>query len=379
MTTTKIEWADEVWNPTTGCDKVSEGCGIPRFDGDDIGGCYAMAMAKRLKAMEGKRIEQGKLASAKAKYQTDGDPRTSGPGFGVAMHPEVLTVPFSWRQPRRVFVNSMSDLFHEKVTDEFIAQVFAIIAATPQHTYQILTKRHGRMRALLSSPEHGARVAARLAELWHVDHVAPLRGPLPNVWLGVSVETQRWADIRIPALLDTPAAVRWISAEPLLGPLDLVGAGTRQKYWLTGEPGWCPEYPEPTSPTGIPVRDLITKPRLDWVVVGGESGRSARPMHPAWARSLRNQCEAAGVPFLFKQRGAWTWEARLGTPDGAGRDAWADREPDAYVNADDGQVADEDTVMAAGGDWAGVYNVGKQRAGRELDRELWDQYPAVVA
>lgn len=280
-----IEWTDATWSPTTGCDRTSGGCDH----------CYALTLAKRLKAM------------GSAKYQTDGDPRTSGPGFGVAMHADTLTLPMTWRKPRKIFVNSMSDLFHARVTDEFIAQAFAVMAASPQHVFQILTKRHARMRSLLNSPAFGEMVWRAFTDLdhpgkdWEWEAAERLIGdrqpgtvmrPIPWVHLGVSVEDQRWADIRIPALLATPAAVRWISAEPLLGPIRLSAA------WI----------PIPADARPIVVADIagIGLPnRLDWVVAGGESGPGARPMHPAWVRSLRDQCAEADVPFLFKQWGDW--------------------------------------------------------------------------
>lgn len=222
---TGIEWTEVTWNPVTGCDRVSPGCDH----------CYALTLAGRLKAM------------GAGKYQRDGDPRTSGPGFGVTMHVDALEIPLRWHAPRRVFVNSMSDLFHQDVTDEFIARVFAVMAATPQHTYQILTKRHGRLRNLLSDGRWRDRIFEPA-----VDERAPGLAferpwPLPNVWMGVSVETQQWADIRIPALLRTPAAVHFLSCEPLLGPVTL------NPEWL--EPGW---------------------PRVAWVIVGGESGPGHR-------------------------------------------------------------------------------------------------------
>jgi protein gp37 len=300
--TTQIEWTDIVWNPTTGCDKVSPGCGLPRFEGDDVGGCYAMAMAKRLKGM------------GQAKYQNDGDPRTSGPGFGVTMHPDALSLPLRWRKPKRIFVNSMSDLFHEKVSDEFIARVFAVMAHCSHHTFQILTKRHARMRSLLSAswfPElvttwawrDGVRPSTRMVNL-----------PARNVWLGVSTEDQKWADIRIPALLDTPAAVRWISAEPLLGPIDLGEYLQAQCLCCDPTPGRpCVEEPVPLS--------------LDWVVAGGESGPNARPMKPAWPRWIREQCADARVPFLFKQ--------------------WGGRTPKAGGRALDGRTWDEYPVVVS--------------------------------
>lgn len=276
MTKTEIEWATDVWNPTTGCDRVSPGCDH----------CYALTLAKRLKGM------------GSAKYQRDGDPRTSGPGFGLTVHDDALDLPLRWRKPRRVFVNSMSDLFHDEVPDQFIVEVFARMWWAREHTFQILTKRHGRMRSLV--PRIEARLRERERDLALVDCPTPLTWPLPNVWLGVSVEDQPRADLRIPALLDTPAAVRWLSCEPLLGPVDLGwcdGVDALQQDWIGG----------PSGGSGAP------HPFLDWVVAGGESGPDARPMHPEWARSLRDQCTTAGVPFFFKQ-----WGGR--TPKAGGRE-----------------------------------------------------------
>lgn len=403
---TSIEWTEVTWNPVTGCERVSAGCD----------NCYALTMARRLKAM------------GAAKYQRDGDPRTSGPGFGVTLHPDVLEAPLGWKKPRRVFVNSMSDLFHKDVTDEFIARVWQTMGAAPEHTYQILTKRHARMRSFVTrwyageipepvetrpvlgypgyfvdttgrvfgkrsdtrdglsqdvgeqghrrvkmhradSPRSGSRElvhrlvlttfvrpgrageqachrngdasdnrlsnlywgrqsenwtdrirhgngqswsklsdddvarvrqrgnagesAYRIAQDYPVSDtqirnilsgrqwilpmpgpqvVPPARAVLPSVWLGVSVEDQHWADIRIPALSDTPAAVRFISAEPLLGEISLYGvSGGRHA--------------------------------LDWCIVGGESGPGARPCAPEWVRHLRDSCIASRVAFFFKQWG----------------------------------------------------------------------------
>ena len=242
---TTIEWTDATWNPTTGCDKVSPGCDH----------CYAMTLAPRLKAM------------GSAHYQTDGDPRTSGPGFGVAMHADSLDWPLRKKKPRRIFVNSMSDLFHAEVSDEFIARVFAVMAMAPRHTFQVLTKRHGRMRSLLNSETFRVLVDLELGGTG-AHRIEEWQYPLPNVHLGVSAENQRWAIPRIEALMRTPAAVRFVSAEPLLGPI---------------------EY--------------ARFPAVDWVIVGGESGRGARPMHPDWVRSLRNQCQDEGIAFHFKQWG----------------------------------------------------------------------------
>lgn len=273
---TAIEWSDATWNPTTGCDRVSPGCGNALEDGTEHGDCYALTLARRLKAM------------GSAKYQNDGDPETSGPGFLATEHPEVLREPLKWRKPRKVFVNSMSDLFHDRISDAFIADVWSVMARTPRHTYQVLTKRHGRMRSLLNRPSFHDRVA----------HLAVW--PLPNVWLGVSVEDQKRADLRVIPLLDTPAAVRFVSCEPLLGPVDLRwcgGVDALRPDWTGGSGGG----------TGAP------HPLLDWVIAGGESGDDFLPVNGDWIRSLRDQCVDAEVPFLFKQ-----WGGR--TPKSGGRE-----------------------------------------------------------
>ncbi|GAB4076085.1 DUF5131 family protein [Nostocoides australiense] len=228
MSKSAIEWTEVTWNPVTGCDRIAAGCD----------NCYALALAKRLKAMGAE------------KYQNDGDPRTSGPGFGVTTHPKALDQPHRWAGSRLVFVNSMSDLFHAKVPLDFVRDVFDVIRDTPQHTYQVLTKRASRLR----------RVADRLD--WP-----------SNLWMGVSVEDAD-AVTRIDDLLATPAAVRFLSCEPLIGDLGVLD--------LTG---------------------------IDWVIVGGESGPRARPMDPRWAESIRDQCATAEVPFFFKQWGGRTPKA----------------------------------------------------------------------
>lgn len=223
-----IEWTEATWNPTTGCDRISAGCD----------NCYALTLAKRLKAM------------GNPKYQNDGNPTTSGPGFGVTVHPAALDLPRSWRRPRLVFVNSMSDLFHARVPSDFVERVFAVMAETPQHTYQVLTKR----------PRRTAQLADRL--------------PWPeNVWIGVSVESvdTLW---RVDELRKVPAAVRFVSAEPLLGPL--------------------------------PEMDLDD---IDWLIAGGESGKNHRTVRTAWLRDLRDQCGHAGTAFFFKQWGGPTPKA----------------------------------------------------------------------
>lgn len=305
---TGIEWTDETWNPTTGCDRVSPGCD----------NCYALGMAKRLKAM------------GQADYQTDGDPKTSGPGFGLAVHPHRLDQPLRWKKPRRIFVNSMSDLFHDDTPDEYISQVFAVMSAAKQHTFQLLTKRHGRMRSLLNSERFRKAVLREwlFGDMIPDDDTRP-SWPLPNVWLGVSVENQQWANIRIPALLDTPAAVRFLSCEPLLGPVSLFDNSR-----------------------------IDTGTLVDWVIVGGESGPKARPMQPQWARQLRDECNRYGIPFLFKQ---WGEHVTHGQMTEAAATAW--------------DIKNGTDQYDASVQW----RVGKHAAGRELDGRTWDQYPAVAS
>ncbi len=243
-TKTGISWTDATWNPVTGCTRISEGCRH----------CYAERLAAtRLKdtlRYKGLAVIDG------------GQPHWTSK---IKLHPELLDWPQRKKKPLRIFVNSMSDLFHPGVPADFIAEVFRAMAACPQHTFQILTKRHDRMRKLLSiiQPE-----------------------PLPNVWLGVSVEDQKNAEIRIPSLLETPAAVRFISAEPLLEPLDLTNLcvyGGQRLHALS---------------------KIYTSPSLDWIIVGGESGPHARPFKLEWARNLRDQCRGSGVPFFAKQLGS---------------------------------------------------------------------------
>jgi protein gp37 len=278
--TTKIEWTDATWGPVTGCTEVSPGCD----------NCYAKTLAERFRGTPGHYFEDG---------------------FDVVLRPDKLTLPFRWRKPRKVFVNSMSDLFHKDVPDEYIGAVFKVMHDTPRHTYQILTKRHGRMRSLLG--RWAAEGILPVTHEYEDDCITTttydgVPWPLPNVWLGVSVEDQERAELRIPALLDTPAAVRFLSCEPLLGPVDLHGPivnGHRPRltYWLTGRPGWGPAEREPS---GVELRPLTIGPKVDWVIAGGESGLASRPMNADWARTLRDQCAETGTAFHFKQWGGRT-------------------------------------------------------------------------
>jgi protein gp37 len=248
----------------------------------------------------------------------------------------------------------MSDLFHDQVPDEFIARVFAVMFCTPRHTFQVLTKRHARLRSLLNSHEfvlqvdralyndHGRTEPREALSVW----------PLPNVWLGVSVENQQWADIRIPALLETPAAVRFLSCEPLLGPVDL-------SAWLP-----VPLCDECDANMEAPMCNgchRAFEQRIGWCIVGGESGPGARPMHPQWARDIRDQCNSAGVPFLFKQWGEWAPTGAFGVGIGEVSRRMFVSGKSHPVNA----WMDEE-----------IARVGKKAAGRELDGRTWDEYPA---
>jgi len=232
---TGIPYLDEVWNVTHGCTKVSAGCA----------NCYAARLSDRF---------------------------PHGGNFGdVIPRESQLDKPLHWRRPRRVGVCFMSDLFHERVPDEFLDKVFAVMALTPQHTYVLLTKRPERMRMYISDPA----LDDRLCEL--NEELGPRGWPPPNVWLGVSVENQQAADERIPLLLETPAAEWWLSVEPLLGAVDLSRYLPSPHVRLTG------------------------RPTLDWVVVGGESGPKARPMEGGWLMDIMAECSEAGVPVYVKQ------------------------------------------------------------------------------
>lgn len=239
----KIEWTDATWNPVTGCTKVSPGCAH----------CYAETFAERFRGIPGHPYEQG---------------------FDLRLWPERLALPLTWRQPRFIFVNSMSDLFHKDVPDDFILRVFMVMRQASQHIFQVLTKRPERMLEW---------------SMKHITSTAFLNGRRPhwpdNVWAGVSVETQPYV-WRIRLLQKVPARIRFLSLEPLLGPIDLTSSLLRG---------------------------------IDWVIVGGESGPGARRMQAAWARAIRRQCRKCGVSFFFKQWGAYDDEGGLVGKKAAGR------------------------------------------------------------
>ncbi len=364
---TGIEWAEATWNPTVGCSLVSPGCT----------NCYAMRHAARLDRMGG---------MAGAKYAGLTQASKAGPVWNgtVRLDEEALDQPLRWKRPRRIFVNSMSDLFHESLSFGQIMRVFNVMWQCRHHTFLVLTKRADRMREfmqkwadlsgedfelkLVRGPEatraaHPSGRGQLFADMLDAMGMPPAGCAYPtfdwmggmirwpnyplNLWLGGSVEDQARADERIPLLLATPAAVRFISAEPLLGPLDLWNGdpdprlgGHRATQTFIGE--WW----EPFDPPKAPPRRGV-----DWVIAGGESGPNARPSHPGWFRSLRDQCLVAGVPFFFKQWGEWL-----------------------PSEAEDHPVYNREHRYVSVG--AHVYRLGKKRAGRLLDGRTWDEVPA---
>ncbi len=289
---TAIEWTQapgfkgETWNPTVGCDRVSPGCA----------NCYAMALAPRLRAMQQAR-GGGVWADA-----PDGGP-ASGPAFGLQLVEDRVTQPLRWEKPRMVFVNSMSDLFHDQVPDAFIARVFAVMALAHRHTFQVLTKRPERMRDLLGSPRWNRLLADAILGVGTHDVEVFSDSPavLPNVWLGVSIENRRFVG-RADVLRATPAAVRFISAEPLLGPLTVPATGARFRAYGDRAPR---DY-----------REALSLRHIDWLIVGGESGPGARRFDADWARDLRFDASSPGDPkfrtaFFVKQIGGLKPGTRL--------------------------------------------------------------------
>lgn len=401
--TTSIEWTDRTWNPVAGCNRISSGCK----------NCYAEKMGKRLRAMALADQKDGKNPGRKAAYIDAINPAGGWSG-NLIMVPDALRDPLKWKKPQRIFVNSMSDLFHDAVPFEFIDQVFAVMYAAQWHTFQVLTKRADRMRDYFAS-DPLPRIAAMAFRQWtdwnqekasqgiltNSDIADDLSGmwPLPNVWLGVSIENQAMADKRIPDLLATTAAVRFLSCEPLLGPIDLgLSNATCQccerlpSRWIKLERGVRGDVPGSTTEAGPGIyraesnrhgalsvratngemlgvlpREMEVLGSIDWVIVGGESGHDARPMHPDWARSLRYQCQAAKVPFFYKQWGEWKPLHGDGWPHGDEDDEG--KFPWTWITTD-GELRQSgsrpDAVMQ---------KVGKNRAGRLLDGRTWGMFP----
>lgn len=317
----KIEWTDTTWNPVQGCSRVSPGCE----------NCYAERMARR--------FDKPGMWGEGLTVVRNGKPGWSG---DVRLREEIVEDPLRWRKPRRVFVCSTSDLFHEKVPFPYIARVFWTMMRAPKHTFQVLTKRPRRavefFRWLNESP------AEELAPHVNERAMSPYFPP-EHVHIGVSAEDQKRLMERVPYLMHIPASVRWLSAEPLLGPLDL---------------GWL-DYPDGRI---HPLQGLwhedgtgtVRRRCLDWIVVGGESGQGARPMHPDWVRDIRDACEEHDVPFFFKQ-----WGEFGPVPDGEA-DFWLSEAGERY-HYDCG---------------APMRRLGKHRSGRELDGRTWDEQPLTL-
>ena len=292
---THIQWTEATWNVVSGCTRVSDGCTH----------CY---------------IERTPpMRMAHRRFDRDGIGGTTG----VQLHPDRLAIPLHWRKPRLIFVCSLADLFHDNVPDGYLAQVWEVMAQCPQHTFQILTKRPARMRSWLKR--------------WH-DNTG-----LANVWCGASIESNDYVG-RADKLREVPAAIRFLSLEPLLAPindLDLTGIG--------------------------------------WVIVGGESGPGARPMHPDWARNLRDKCTAARVPFFFKQRGEWTWNEpdNFCMPTKPYSDRVAVMHPTGITAMTKGNPFNP--FERGHPYWATrIERVGKKAAGRELDGREWNEFPQAV-
>lgn len=312
---TKIEWADSVWNPVTGCGKISPGCQ----------NCYAERMSKRL--------------AGRCGYPKENP-------FKVTLHPDRLEQPYNWKKPKRIFVCSMADLFHEDVPDDFIDKVFTVMAHAQWfygHKFMVLTKRPERMRQFILEVEkdiNQQKIPKKNPD-GTTTHKITFAFPLQNIWLGVTAENQEQADKRIPVLLQIPAAVRFVSVEPMLGPVDLTDIHYDSITAIDALNG-LHGFPKPHA----------DGPKLDWVICGGETGPGARPMHPDWAKSLRDQCRTAGVPFFFKQWGEYIHTSI--------------EESEPFIDIDR-EYDDSDYFI----------KVGKKNTGRLLDGRTWDEFPVI--
>lgn len=366
--TTDIEWTDDTWNPIVGCTVVSPGCT----------NCYAMRKAWRLGSMKATAHYHGLTRKVNGRIVWTG---------AMRLAPEPLFMkPFRWKKPKRIFVNSMGDLFHDAIPDALIDRVMAVVALNPQHTFQILTKRPDRMAGYCSAPETPDRIydivcdmtlelalrVALIADPAHERHAPPAprvylgRWPLPNVWLGVSAEDQTRAEQRIPLLLATPAAKRFVSAEPLLGRIDF-------RDWLGTEAATSGEASATARPEG-PRASASEQPRrssLDWTIAGGESGPGARPPHPDWFRSIREQCAETGIPFFFKQFGSWAPLAAA--PDDAA--TWPSSDHCRAIDGSGGAVTGPPWPQGA---WH-LQRVGKKNAGHLLDGREHHAFPDAPA
>ncbi|MEN6414356.1 MAG: phage Gp37/Gp68 family protein [Veillonellales bacterium] len=316
MGKSKIEWCDRTWSPVTGCTKVSPGCQ----------NCYAERMSKRFGEKWGLPKD---------------DP------FKVTVHHDRLDQPLHWTKPSKIFVCSMADLFHDDVSFNFIHEIWDIMKACPQHTFLILTKRPKKMKETLE-------------RIYSLERLGWAKGFWNHVWLGVTAENQEQADKRIPILLQIPAAKRFVSVEPMLGTVNL------NRYIMPSQKAKGTLFNAPIELSGKDLADLVGFHSLDWIICGGESGPGARPVHPDWVRSLRDQCKMSGTAFLFKQWGEW---AQVGECGNESDDA-------EFYNKHNTQRINHNGGMGYHG--AGsiyVQHIGKKKAGRLLDGQLWDEYP----
>lgn len=363
---TLIEWARHpvtgkgaTWNIVTGCQVVSPGCT----------NCYAMKLAgTRLRDIPSRK---GLTRETKAGPVWTGETR---------FNEEWLTQPLQWKTGRGIFVAAHGDLFAEGVTDAQLDRIFAVMALCPQHVFMVLTKRPERMREYLTKTGPRFPHSTHAAVNWHQKNMARslselvstgwIPWPLPNVWLGVSVEDQPRADERIPILLDTPAAIRFISAEPLLGPIDLTrfDDGLKDGVRLTFDALEGTAHDGHQSIYGVFGNP---DPKLDWVIAGGESGNKARPSHPDWFRALRDQCAAANVAFFFKQWGSWI----IASEENGHHDSAMASNDAVWVDAETGDKKKPSCDGMANP--IGMFRVTKKRAGRVLDGVTHDAFPEV--
>jgi protein gp37 len=369
----KIEWTNRTWNPVVGCSKVSAGCK----------NCYAIRMAWRLQHIH----HSSEKYAGTVEKSAGGQLNWTGK---VNLSEKDLLKPLTWKKPAMIFVNSESDLFHDSVPFEFIDKVFAVMALCQQHTFQVLTKRPQRMVEYFKR-NYAARIMTELdiiskenKQLFEACSKTAFNiaiTPAPefhNIWLGVSVENQQAANERVPLLLSVRAAVRFLSCEPLLGPIDLT------LITQTVSPGY---FGDCLQPYHLPNCDKETfYPKINWVIAGGESGNDARAMHPCWVRLLRDQCNKAGTPFFFKQWGEYyTKSILMGTGEPMFRmfdsmQHWINKAQtwvragrcisidgrECHIGKDFQECAYPVVIMD---------KVGKKKSGRLLDGREWNEFP----
>jgi len=359
----KIEWCDTTWNVLAGCDKVSDGCK----------NCYAMQQSHIRAGNPNLKV---KAAYEGTTMKPEGG-RVNWTGK-INLLPNRLEQPLHWKKPRKVFVNAMSDLFHEDVPFEFIDRVFAVMHKAEKHTFQILTKRPERalQYILMAMYDEDCNYGGFYDQLDR--YGIPDATPMPNnIWLGVSVEDQKTADERIPLLLQIPAKVRFLSCEPLLGEVDLK---LPVKVWVDSDgdkrcdhccnKDRCDEHGHYYRPQCPYCRGTGKGKLLDWVICGGESGHKGRPMHPGWARKLRDDCKAAGVPYFFKQWGEWVSARAF---------KFSERRKMKHlavgINGENLKITEETYRDITPETHSVMVKAGKKAAGRLLDGVVHNEYP----